>query len=127
VKVFTGAWTFEVEASWEWITGEWNSEEILRQSQEGPQRRGLIIIREHYYTQFSHTGTITKRVMIGMLEKVPLLFYGKLELSSYLRKFVIILAKCGVPEGQPFDIIRDIHSVILTKRRSKSITTMDAF
>jgi hypothetical protein len=127
VKVFIGAWTFEVEASWEWITGEWNSEEILRQSQEGSQRPGLIITREHHYTQFSHTVTVTKRVTIGMFEKVPLLFYGKLELSSHLKKFVLILAKCRLPETQPFGVLRDIHSVIITKRRSKSITTMDTF
>jgi hypothetical protein len=62
-----------------------------------------------------------------MFEKVPLLFYGKLELSSCLKKFVIILATCRLPESQPFDILRDIHDVIITKRRSKSITTMGAF
>jgi hypothetical protein len=35
VKIFTGVWTFEVEASWQWITGEWKREKILRQSQYG--------------------------------------------------------------------------------------------
>jgi hypothetical protein len=33
-----------------------------------------------------------------MLEKVLLLFYGKLELGSCLKKSVRILAKCGLPE-----------------------------
>jgi hypothetical protein len=42
VKGVTGAWTFEVEASGEGIRGEWKSEEILRQSQEGSQSWCLI-------------------------------------------------------------------------------------
>jgi hypothetical protein len=28
VKIFTCVWTFEIEASWEWTTGEWKSEKI---------------------------------------------------------------------------------------------------
>jgi hypothetical protein len=62
-----------------------------------------------------------------VIEKIPLPSYGKLELNSCLKKLVIIFAQCWLPESQPFGILRDIHSVIITKRRSKSITTIDAF
>jgi hypothetical protein len=92
--IFTGVWTFEGEASWEWIMGEWNIEVILRQSKEGSQRRGLITTREQHYTQFSHTVTITKQVPIWVIEKIPLPSYGKLELNSCLKKLVIIFAQC---------------------------------
>jgi ketopantoate reductase len=69
VKVFTGIWTFEAEASGEWITSESKNEEILRQSQDGPQQQNLKTARERHCTQFSHTITIANRMTIGMLEK----------------------------------------------------------
>jgi hypothetical protein len=121
VKVFPGDWSIDVEASCEWTVIDWEPLETVRESTEAIQHRSARIPCKRRCTQYQWTIKSTTDARKSIIDEIPVLYTRGMSSTDALKDFLKTVVPYGMPKTCQYALLRDSHTLMIVKRRSKSI------